>query len=99
MLLKERLLSVGSKMSFMACKSRRKCQEVLLRQPDSLKLSCSLAVLKNLHRVANDLDAKFGDKTPDRTFFLKGIQGKVSRPNWSHDHHTYFLGKVSKKSS
>ena len=46
-------------------------------QPDSLKLSCQLALLKLLHRAAFTLDETLGDKSGGKTFFLRGIQGQV----------------------
>ncbi len=67
-----------------------------LRQPDSLKLSCSLEVLKLLHKVAAEVESRYGDKAADKTYFLKGVQGKISRPALTSNpgDYTYFLAKV-----
>jgi hypothetical protein len=43
-------------------------------QPDSLKLSSQLAILKLVHRTAFSLEVKLGDKAVGKTTFLKGIQ-------------------------
>ena len=46
-------------------------------QPDSLKLSSQLAILKVVHRTAFKLDETQGDKASGKTFYLRGIQGQV----------------------
>ena len=46
-------------------------------QPDSLKLTSQLAILKLVHRTAFKLDETQGDKSSGKTFYLKGIQGQV----------------------
>ena len=48
-------------------------------QPDSLKLTAQLAILKVVHGAAFRLDDTLGDKSSGKTFYLRGIQGKVSR--------------------
>lgn len=55
------------------------------RQPDSLRLSCALSVLRHLHHVAAAIEERYGDKAPDRTFFLPGVQGAVARPSWNRE--------------
>jgi len=62
-------------------------------QPDSLKLSSQLAMLKLLHKTAFKLDETLGDKSSGRTFFLRGIQGQVSHPVWNRDYF-YLNGKI-----
>ena len=62
-------------------------------QPDSLKLSCQLEILKLLHRTAFQLDETLGDKSSGKTFYLRGIQGRVSRPVWARD-YLYLTGKI-----
>ena len=46
-------------------------------QPDSLKLTSQLAILKVVHRTAFKLDETQGDKSSGKTFYLRGIQGQV----------------------
>ena len=48
-------------------------------QPDSLKLSAQLAMLKLLHRAAFQLEELLGDKSSGKTFYLRGIQGQVDK--------------------
>ena len=48
-------------------------------QPDSLKLSSQLAILKLLHKTAFSLDESLGDKSSGKTFYLRGIQGQVRK--------------------
>ena len=62
-------------------------------QPDSLKLSSQLAMLKLLHKTAFKLDETLGDKSSGRTYFLRGIQGQVSHPVWNRDYF-YLNGKI-----
>ena len=62
-------------------------------QPDSLKLSAQLAILKLLHKAAFQLDETLGDKSSGKTFYLRGIQGQVSRPVWNRDYF-YLNGKI-----
>ena len=47
-------------------------------QPDSLKLTSQLAILKVVHRTAFKLDETQGDKASGKTFYLRGIQGQVT---------------------
>ena len=61
--------------------------------PDPLKLSCTLNVLKHLHVVAEAIEARFGDKSADKLYFISGVQGRISRPSWTRD-YTYFLAAV-----
>ena len=65
-----------------------------LMQPNSLKLTSTLCILKNLHRVAEAIENTYGDKSAEKTYFLSGVQGKVSKPTWSRD-YTYFLARVA----
>jgi len=62
-------------------------------QPDSLKLSSQLAILKLLHKTAFSLDESLGDKSSGKTFYLRGIQGQVSHPVWNRDYF-YLNGKI-----
>jgi len=62
-------------------------------QPDSLKLTCQLAILKLVHRTAFKLDETLGDKSSEKAFYLRGIQGQVSRPVWNRDYF-YLNGKI-----
>jgi hypothetical protein len=62
-------------------------------QPDSLKLSSQLAILKLIHRTADRLEVKLGDRPVGKTIFMKGIQGEVSRPTWNRDYF-YLNAKV-----
>ena len=62
-------------------------------QPDSLKLSSQLAILKMLHKAAFQLDEILGDKSSGKAFYLRGIQGQVSRPVWNRD-YIYLTGKI-----
>ena len=62
-------------------------------QPDSLKLTSQLAILKVVHRTAFKLDETQGDKSSGKTFYLRGIQGQVSRPVWNRDYF-YLNGKI-----
>ena len=77
-------------------------------QPDSLKLTSQLAILKLLHGTAFRLDETLGDKSSGKTFYLRGIQGQVfegscydrfnlsvqvSRPVWNRDYF-YLNGKI-----
>ena len=62
-------------------------------QPDTLKLSCQLDILKLLHQTAFYLDESLGDKSSGKTFYLRGIQGRVSRPVWARD-YLYLTGKL-----
>ena len=63
------------------------------RQPDFLKLSCQLAILKHIQAIAFRLQSTLGDKSGQKTFFLRGIQGEVSRPVWNRDYF-YLNGLV-----
>jgi hypothetical protein len=49
-------------------------------QPDSLKLSSQLAILKLVHRTAFSLEIRLGDKPIGKTIFLKGIQASHFLP-------------------
>ena len=51
----------------------------MYQQPDSLASLCSLHLLKHLHLVAEDIESVYGDKSAEKTQFIVGIQGKVSR--------------------
>jgi len=62
-------------------------------QPDSLKLTCQLGILKLLQQTAFSLDETLGDKSSGKTFYLRGIQGRVSRPVWARD-YLYLTGKL-----
>lgn len=62
-------------------------------QPDSLKLTTQLSILKMLHQAAFQLDETLGDKSSGKAFYLRGIQGQVSRPVWSRD-YLYLNGKI-----
>ena len=62
-------------------------------QPDSLKLSSQLAILKVVHRTAFSLEQRLGDRPRGKTIFIKGIQGEVSRPVWNRDYF-YLNAKV-----
>jgi len=62
-------------------------------QPDSLKLVSQLVILKHLHQVAARLERTHGDKSGGKTFFLRGIQGEVTRPVWNRDYF-YLNGLV-----
>jgi len=62
-------------------------------QPDTLKLTCQLDILKLLHQTAFCLDESLGDKSSGKTFYLRGIQGRVSRPVWARD-YLYLTGKL-----
>jgi len=62
-------------------------------QPDSLKLTSQLVILKHLHAVAFRIEKTQGDKSGGRTYFMRGIQGEVCRPVWNRD-YLYLLGLV-----
>ena len=62
-------------------------------QPDTLKLSSQLAILKLVHRTAFTLDHSLGDKSSGKNYYLRGIQGQVSSPVWNRDYF-YLNGKV-----
>ena len=53
-------------------------------QPDSLKLACSLTVLKHLHLVAERIEVQYGDK--NITEFKTKVQGPISRPIWNRSY-------------
>lgn len=45
-----------------------------LKQPDSLKLTARLAILKWFHAIATQIEDRFGDKAADKKLFLPGVQ-------------------------
>ena len=45
-----------------------------LKQPDSLKLTARLAILKWFHAIATQIEERFGDKAADKKLFLPGVQ-------------------------
>ena len=57
----------------------RRCGAGNLLQAESLKSLASLVILKHLHNVAENIEATYGDKSAEKTNFIIGIQGKVSR--------------------
>ena len=81
-------------MNYIPRSSARRRALSLLKQPDPLKLTVSLAVLRHLHEVCAEIENAFGDKSAEKTYFISGVQGKITRPCWSRD-YTYFLARVS----
>lgn len=80
-------------MNYIPTRSAKRRALGLLRQPDPLKLTTALSVLRLLHRVCEDIDCTYGDKSAEKTLFITGVQGKITKPNWNRD-YTYFLAKV-----
>ena len=64
------------------------------QQPDSLKLSATLCVLRHLHKVAEGIEAEYGDKSAEGAFFHCGVQGKVTRHSADRE-YDYFLARVA----
>ena len=64
------------------------------QQPDSLKLSATLCVLRHLHKVAEGIEAEYGDKSAEGAFFHCGVQGKVTRHSADRD-YDYFLARAA----
>jgi hypothetical protein len=46
------------------------------QQPDSLRLCSTLAVLRHLHEVAEEIEIEYGDMSAEKTSYLSGIQGR-----------------------
>ena len=46
------------------------------------------------HRVASLIEHRYGDKSEEKSLYLRGIQGRVARPCQDRD-YVYFLAKVS----
>ncbi len=43
--------------------------------------------------MAVEIESSYGDKSAEKTYFIRGVQGKISRPSANRD-YTYFLAKV-----
>ena len=73
---------------------RERSEMALTQQPDSLKLSATLCVLRHLHKVAEEIEAEYGDKSAESAFFHCGVQGKVTKHSAERD-YDYFIAKAA----
>jgi hypothetical protein len=62
-------------------------------QPDSLKLTAKLSVLRQLHLAASRIEDEYGDKATEKKMFLSGVQGVVSKHCAERD-YDYLLARV-----
>ncbi len=63
------------------------------QQPDSLKLSVSLCILRHLHAVCEELDLEYGDMSAEKKLYLSAIQGRVTRYSGDRN-YDYLLAKI-----